>query len=247
MSWFGFGGNDAKKTEQEDPLRQFLLSDKTKYEIPSTELFEKFKVVVLSKENDGWSQKLNEENLKVWTKESSNSKVNMLKVSVDFDVEASYFHQMIKDDHFFLKASTGDLFSNWKLIKQIDDNNIISYFSFKSPVGIMSGRDFVALKSYNATDTDFVTLIRSVEIDEVPQHESLVRADIHITGYYFYPIEKGKCRMMYLTQTDLNGYIPGWLLNLGATTMAKQTLEKMNKMCTLYPDYLTEKEEIKKE
>jgi len=48
--------------------------------------------------------------------------------------------------------------------------------------------------------------------------------------------------MMYLTQADLNGYIPTWVLNLGATTMAKQTLEKMNHMCTLYPDYLKEKE-----
>jgi hypothetical protein len=70
----------------------------------------------------------------------------------------------------------------------------------------------------------------------------LVRADIHCTGYYFYPLEKGKCRMMYLTQADLNGYIPSWVLNLGATTMAKQTLEAMNKMCNLYPEYLKEKE-----
>ena len=51
----------------------------------------------------------------------------MLKVAADFDCEASYFHDMIKDDYFFLKASTGDLFLDWKMINQIDENNIVTY------------------------------------------------------------------------------------------------------------------------
>jgi hypothetical protein len=123
MSWF-YGKNETK---EEDPISIFWLKDKTNYEIPSQEMFDKFKVTVMSQENDGWTNKLNEENLKVWTKEASNSKVNMLKVSVDFDVDASYFHDMIKDDYFFLKASTGDLFLDWNMVNQIDENNIITY------------------------------------------------------------------------------------------------------------------------
>ena len=126
MSWFGFGSSNNTQ-HQIDPMEQFLLDDKTKYELPTKELFEKFKEIVKSKENDGWTQKLNDETLKVWTKEASNSKVNMLKVAADFDCEASYFHDMIKDDFFFLKASTGDLFLDWKMINQIDENNIVTY------------------------------------------------------------------------------------------------------------------------
>jgi hypothetical protein len=175
MSWF-FG--NTEKNKEEDPISIFWLKDKTKYEIPSQEMFDQFKVIVMSQENDGWTNKLNEDKLKVWTKEASNSKINMLKVSVDFDVEASYFHEMIKDDYFFLKASTGDLFLDWNLVHQIDKNNIITYckksllknilVSFKSPFGIISGRDFLALKSYNAKDSEYVTLIRSVIMDDVP-------------------------------------------------------------------------------
>ena len=40
--------------------------------------------------------------------------------------------------------------------------------------------------------------------------------------------------MMYMTQTDLNGYIPGWVINFGATTLAKKTISNLKDMSIKY-------------
>lgn len=65
-----------------------------------------------------------------------------------------------------------------------------------------------------------------------------------MTGYFIYPKGDG-CEMMYMTQTDLNGYIPGWVINFGATTLAKKTISNLKDMSIKYEKMLKE-EEIKK-
>eukprot|EP01080_Neovahlkampfia_damariscottae_P002139 gene2139-2005_t len=190
--------------------------------------------------NDSWTQHVKDENLKVWTKEATNSKVNILKVKAEFEVPPLLLFKLIRDDEYFMKCGD-DMFKEWKNVDIIDEDNTISYFAFNSPIGIISGRDFITLRSYHTGNGEHVILIRSVVKDDIPQKEGLVRGDIHLTGYYIYPKGEG-CEMMYMTQTDLNGYIPGWVINFGATTLAKKTIGNLKDMAVNYPKYLKEQE-----
>jgi len=121
-SWFG----GSVKTTEPNPIDEFLLKDKKNYEIPKEELFEKFKKMVTSS-SDSWTKQVKEEKLKVWTKEASNSKVNIIKVRAEFEVKSDVLFKLIRDDEYFIKTTTDEMFKDWKNIDIINEENTVSY------------------------------------------------------------------------------------------------------------------------
>ena len=53
--------------------------------------------------------------------------------------------------------------------------------------------------------------MRSVEHEKAPEIEGRVRAHVYLTGYYIKNTENG-CNLWMMTQADIKGYIPGWVV-----------------------------------
>ena len=45
---------------------------------------------------------------------------------------------------------------------------------------------------------------------------------------------------MYTTQTDVNGSIPAWVINMGVSKIAPNYISKLREASKIYPNYLKE-------
>jgi len=123
-------------------------------------------------------------------------------------------------------------------IQRIDDHNDVGYYSAKSPFITISARDFCNQRSWwrSSDGSEYIIHNHSVIHKDCPEKKSYVRAWSHMTGYLIRPnLEQvGTCYMIYLTQTDLRGWIPAPLINQGATKFAPLLVEKLAKCGPLY-------------
>eukprot|EP01080_Neovahlkampfia_damariscottae_P007688 gene7688-12154_t len=235
----------TKETEQKDPMEPFVLKDMKDYTPPSVDLFMYFKDFI-TKDDDGWHKVLNSENCTVSTKESKFCKVNVIRIRSEFEHDASWIADLVKDDKFFMLKAADDLFLEWKEVKKIDENNTVNYFASKAPLRIIAPRDFLTFRNYyTSPEGEEMILIRSVLHDDFPEKKDIVRAHVHLTAYYIHPKEGGGCVMNYMTQTDMRGYIPIWAVNKGASILGQRAVDQLNQMSKIYPEYLEEQKKEK--
>ena len=76
----------------------------------------------------------------------------------------------------------------------------------------MAPRDFLTYRNYSKDEDsgEYTIIVRSIVHKDCPLNPNYVRAEIHLGGYFISPSD-GKedcCDMIYLTQTDMNGYVP---------------------------------------
>jgi hypothetical protein len=114
-----------------------------------------------------------------------------------------------------------------------------STFNFQdaanSPIGLFSARDFLTLRSYYKKNEDeYVVLLRSVQHKDIPEHKDRVRAHVYITGYYLKNNEKKEANVWMMTQADIKGYIPNWVVNWAASTFAPQQFDRLHNVVTKY-------------
>jgi len=90
----------------------------------------------------------------------------------------------------------------------------------------VSSRDLGLLRAWGREDDGRCWLVaESVEDDAVPIDKQHVRAQLHECGYMISPVEGG-CEVVYISQTNFNGWIPTFMQNI-LTKQQPQTLLKM--------------------
>eukprot|EP01080_Neovahlkampfia_damariscottae_P008389 gene8389-214_t len=220
-------------------LKKFYLLDKEKYSVPSEDLFKEFKELLLNHDKT-WHQNLKEDDIQVWTKGSEVSSVKILKSLTTWQHTAKYMFEMITNHEFFVKNCAEDLYISMNLVEKIDENNCILHYAYKSPISLLNPRDFLTFRNYYQNGDEYTIIVRSIVHKDCPELSDCVRADIHIAGYHIYPDENGKgSNMVYLTQTDMNGYVPSWVTNWAASNFAKKTKAQVERVSKLFPDYIS--------
>jgi len=108
-----------------------------------------------------------------------------------------------------------ELFEDGKPVENLDDSTILSYASTKGQFPV-SGRDMAVLliSDFNLDGRIYCVSVSVVD-PQIPAAKGKVRANLKLNGWYLEPLvgEKGT-RVVYISEIDLNGSIPGAILNV---------------------------------
>jgi len=90
----------------------------------------------------------------------------------------------------------------------------------------VSARDLCLLRAWGEDDDGTCWLVaESSEDDSVPKDPNCVRAELRECGYMMTKVQGG-CEVVYISQTNFNGWIPVFMQNV-LTSQQPQTLKKM--------------------
>jgi hypothetical protein len=76
----------------------------------------------------------------------------------------------------------------------------------------------------------------SVTHKDAPEKKGFVRAQSLLTGFIVVRTLTG-CKLMYLTQTDVKGWIPAWLVSYVTKQYAPRLLENLYQAALKYPEW----------
>jgi len=204
--------------------------------IATDEEFDKF--IKAAENSEGFEQKYDKNGIQIWSKESKDSRINLVKMRTIFeDIQPEVVYDVLHDPDY-RKVWDDHMIEGYE-IEKLDKNNDVGYYSARFPTGI-SNRDFCNERSWRVRDGEWVIMNHTVKHPKMPERRGFVRANSILTGYYlkyFNPEQKKGTILVYLTQTDLNGWIPAWLINKATTTLAPSISERLRVVCREYPEW----------
>lgn len=185
----------------------------------------------LAESVDGWNLQYDKQGTKVYSKVKEGSTVRLIKVVTNFaDVSPSLMYDVLHDADY--RKCWDDNMMECFEICQIDRYNDIGYYSIKCP-SPMRNRDFVTQRSWYWEDDNFIIFNHTVHHKDVPQKKGLIRGNSILSGYYVERKGDG-CLLTYVSQVDLKGIIPKWLVNKASTKIAPKIVAKVHKAALEY-------------
>uniref|UniRef100_A0A6B2LG69 START domain-containing protein n=1 Tax=Arcella intermedia TaxID=1963864 RepID=A0A6B2LG69_9EUKA len=201
------------------------------------ESFNKFRSACDTEE--GWPLVFEDKkkNIAVYQQASKDSNINIVKMRAVLNVPASVLYDVLHDADY--RKAWDENMDEGYCIQQIDSHNDVGYYSAKSPFFGVSGRDFCNQRSWwrKEDGSEYIIHNHSVIHKDCPEKKQYVRAWSHMTGYMIRPNTDGTCTMVYLTQTDLRGWIPAWAINQGASKFAPGIVDKLTRVGPQYNDW----------
>jgi len=215
-----------------------MLNDKPTFPLADKESFDKFRSACDSEE--GWNLVIEDKkrHITVWEQASKKAEttINMVRMKAHLNIDPSVLYDVIHDADY--RKEWDENMDEGYCIQQLDSYNDIGYYSAKSPFFAISGRDFCNQRSWwtDGNNTEYIIHNHSVIHPASPEKKHYVRAWSHMTGYLIRPDPANEtgCVFIYLTQTDLRGWIPPWAINQGASKFAPQLVDKLAKVSPAY-------------
>jgi hypothetical protein len=210
------------------------------FELAKKEDFEKFKEEA-SKESkeDGWEIQLDKKGLKVMTKCTKDSPINILKLVAEVPLPMNSIYNVLHDPEY--RKTWDENMIEGFLIEKLDAYNDVGYYAAKSPVWTISNRDFCNIRSWYTPpdDSERVIINHSVPHPKCPEKKGFVRANSILTGYWLrpFPGDDSKTILIYMTRTDPGGWIPAWVVNSTASTFAPKIIENITRVSEKYDDW----------
>eukprot|EP01121_Diplochlamys_sp_Union-15-3_P016015 TRINITY_DN537_c0_g1_i1.p1 TRINITY_DN537_c0_g1~~TRINITY_DN537_c0_g1_i1.p1 ORF type:complete len:253 (-),score=60.24 TRINITY_DN537_c0_g1_i1:4-762(-) len=209
--------------------------DTPKYELANKEDFDKFREWCES--TAGWTKQFDKETCKVWDTKNDKSEINVVKLwALIKDVKPETLYDVLHDPEY--RAVWDENMLEGYNIVVLDPYNDIGYYSAKSPVAMVAGRDFCNQRSWyvDKDKGEYVIKNYSVLHPDCPEKKGIVRGWSFQTGYWVRPHKEG-CTLTYITQADPRGWIPKWLTNKVTSKYAPSIIEKLAKAAKNYPDW----------
>jgi len=206
-----------------------------KYKLATEEDFENF--VKQCESTESWIVAHDKDGVKVWYQKHPTEYINIVKMYVEFpDVPPVVLYDVLHDPEY--RAVWDEAMIEGFLIEQLDKVNDIGYYSAKSPVSLVSNRDFVNQRCWKAKeDKEYIIFNHSVQHAKMPDKKGFVRARSILTGYLVRARDGGGCSLTYLTQTDPKGSIPAWATNMVTTSFAPKIVGKLKNAADGYIEW----------
>jgi len=209
-----------------------------KYELAEKDSFDKFREACDTEE--GWNLVFDDKKkfITVWEQSSKSAEttINMVRMKAHFPFSAVVMYDVLHDADF--RKEWDENMDEGHCIQQLDAHNDVGYYAAKSPFFAIAARDFCNQRCWwESTDgNEYIIHNHSVIHSGCPEKKNYVRAWSHMTGYLVRPnpAQPGNCIMIYLTQTDLRGWIPAWAINQGASKFAPGLVDKLGKAGPMY-------------
>eukprot|EP01080_Neovahlkampfia_damariscottae_P008076 gene8076-12537_t len=237
-----FFGSSKKSSEGGPNIKQLLYEDLQNLETPDENYYQTLKSELLNDHED-WNLSHESEAVSIWLLNTKYTSSKVMRLKTNFKEEPELLFKLLSEDIYFTQKFADKLFLQWDLIKDLDQDNILCYYSMKMPHGFLDSRDFVLMRSKYKTDSEGFIVLRSVHHDDYPEKSNFVRAILHITAYYVCPDGNGGCDVWYMTQNDFKGIIPSWILNWTLTGFAEETVKRINEVVVEYKEKINWKNE----
>lgn len=136
-----------------------------------------------------------------------------------------------------IRKSWDSVFTELKVVANDGENGSeILYMTLKSPA-LVSDRDFVQQRKIwknFPNDKSHILHFKSVNHPKCPRNKKYVRAETIISGYYIQDKGNGKDSILgIISQTDVRGAIPTWLVNKVAPKASKGWVSSLLKGCQM--------------
>ena len=141
-----------------------------------------------------------------------------------------------------IRKQWDSVFSELKVVNNEGENGAeILYMIIKSPVFIITDREFVQQrKMWKNFPTNNSHILHFISLDNpsCPKNKKYIRAETIISGYYMKddPDEPGHSILGVLSQTDLKGNVPHFLVNKFAPRSSKGWIKSLIKGCKIVSD-----------
>ena len=122
-------------------------------------------------------------------------------------------------------------FANIELLPKTDSYECeVLYCVLQSPFGV-TPRDFLQYRKAEAASPKCLTiLMRSAEHELKPVIHGCIRAESHISGYVIRETPTG-ASLFIMSQTDVKGLIPKWIVNMMAAKAPAQWVNNLMRSC----------------
>ncbi|XP_026874369.2 START domain containing 14 [Electrophorus electricus] len=203
--------------------------------IPDESVFSDFKRQCMS--TDNWQNKYSKTGMEVWVEvpplsctqghKSSVSKVHKIKCRITInDVSAATMYDVLHDNKY-RKTWDPAMLESFE-IARLGPNVDVGYYSWLCPKPLKN-RDVVTLRSWEASEDEYVIVNYSVKHPKYPPRKGLVRAVSILTGYLVKPTGPNSCLFTYLSQADPRGSLPKWAVNAGSQILAPKVMRSVYK------------------
>lgn len=124
-------------------------------------------------------------------------------------------------------------------IQTIDENTDITYqISADGAAGIVASRDFVTLRNWDLLDGVYIIASVKTEHASLPKNDKYIRGENGVGCWAMRPLDGdcSKCVFQWVLNTNLNGWIPPFILNTAFVTMMfdySKSLRKYTKKLTI--------------
>ena len=173
---------------------------------------------------------------------SKNNPILLVRGRLTLQAEPDKLFQLIHDLN--TRSKWEPILLNFEQIEQINDTIDVIYSRVKGVFGV-SDRDFVQLRGtfQKKNGFDYLIVMKSVEHSQRPLMKKTVRANTIISGYLIRDIGEGRCELGIISQTDIRGRIPKFLVNIIAPKQPVKWLKKLEKAVVRFEELVNEPEE----
>jgi len=165
----------------------------------------------------GWKILKEKKNFTVYWMRSDESPILSVKGEGIVNATVQEISDLFKD---FDKANALDpMFKEGRICLVLEGTQTINYACYKMPP-LIASRDFV-IQSIDMINSEGVGISvgKSVEVNELPIRDGVVRAVINDSGYVYKPLPEDptKSLVQYVVNVDPKGWIPHWVVNATAS------------------------------
>jgi hypothetical protein len=185
-------------------------------------------VILSASAQEGWVLKKEKDSIKVYSRNSSQSKFNELKVELTVKAKLSEIASLILDIDHYSKWSR-NLKTSY-VLKKVSEDELYFYTEVNSPWPANNRDLIVHLKIAQDAATKTMT-VKAVGVPGfMPPKKGIVRVPFSEETWTIVPIDTSSIRITYCMRVDIGGDAPAWLVNLFAT---KAPLESFKYLATL--------------
>ncbi|KAH3766057.1 phosphatidylcholine transfer protein [Pelomyxa schiedti] len=216
----------------------------------TTDDFEKFKALALAATNDtdggGWIKKYEDSaaRVTVWVKQTSQSAVKMGRIAVWLPENPEVVYDVLHDPEY--RTVWDKYMVEGYDIRRIGGvNDDVGYYRMKFGFGL-SDRDFVNQRSWRVLPNEWIIMNHSVTLPDYPKRSGCERGWSYLTGYMVTPCAPGGSNLLYLTQADLRGWIPTWIINQAISISAAAFAQTFKTASSGYTEWKNKHDPTKK-
>jgi hypothetical protein len=185
----------------------------------------------------GYTNVINEKKCKVYKRLVEGIPVILIKAMAKLPYNKDVVFEAIANLN--IRKQWDSVFSELRVVNHEGENGAeILYMIIKSPVLLVKNRDFVQQRkiwrNFPTTKSHMLHFI-SIDSPECPINKKCIRAETVISGYYMQddPEEPGHTLLGVLSQTDIKGDIPVFLVNKFAPKSSKSWINSLTKGCEI--------------
>ena len=190
-------------------------------------------VIDMCTNHDGWNEVLKNDKLTEWMKDGGSDSLVLKMYSTDFQgIEPEWVFDTLLDPEY--RNSWDDKNMGRKTLEVINDSNFILHYQVKVPV--VSNRDYVFRQSTAKFGDDYILYNSNVEHASCPPNSKFVRGTMNLSAYYIQKIEGG-CAVTIISDNNLGGSLPQFLVNSQAKNILPKQLEAIKKSSATYNNW----------